>query len=73
MKKFIVLAIFALSTTAFASFEYKSFSLNFSGNSEAEVMSKVESAIPGIKNATNKKVRRDLTSENCWPLKSCFY
>ncbi|MBT4762721.1 MAG: hypothetical protein HOO06_13570 [Bdellovibrionaceae bacterium] len=72
MKKLLVSTLLVASTSVFALDVTKYFSISFNGNTEASVIEQAEDAIPGVVNATIKRVKRDLNFEQCWPLKSRY-
>ena len=68
MKTLLAIVLVALSVNVFAGQEAKRFSVKFTGESEADVMAQVEAAIPSIQNLTYKRLKRDMSFEQCWPL-----
>ncbi|MBT4791187.1 MAG: hypothetical protein HON90_06420 [Halobacteriovoraceae bacterium] len=72
MKKLLAIILVSLSINAFAVTTGKSFSVKFTGDSEAEVMEQAEAAIPKIKNFTYKRLKRDMSMEHCWPLRAKY-
>lgn len=69
MKTTIALVIALNSLSALAGgFHTKFFTKSFKASTEAELVTLVESAIPSIKDGSDRSVRQDLSSEGCWPL-----
>ncbi|MBT4791342.1 MAG: hypothetical protein HON90_07210 [Halobacteriovoraceae bacterium] len=72
MKKLLAIVLVSLSINAFATTTNKHFSVKFSGASEAEVMEKVEAALPSIQNGTLRSLRSDMRYEQCSPIRAKY-
>jgi hypothetical protein len=69
MKTFLALTVLLASVSSHAwSLRTQKFSESFVATTEAELIAKVESAIPSIQNANFKWVERDMRQKGCYPL-----
>lgn len=71
--KSLLLPLFLLfSVSAQANYIEKTFSRSFYGESEEEVVSAAQEAIPSILNIESRDLRYELVRANCFPLKRSY-